>query len=261
MKRFLALSFLVLLSTTAEAKMITKEIPYKDGDVSLTGYLAYDDAVKTPAPGVLVVQEWWGQTDYVRSRTEQLAKMGYIAFAADMYGDRKIVETPDEAKALTEPFYADRGLMRQRGNAALETLKAQPQVDKRRLGVIGFCFGGTTALELARFGVDVKGVVSFHGGLDTDKPAVPAAVKAQVLALNGADDPMVPPAQKDAFKKEMETAGVTYKSIDYAGATHAFTNPGATEKGKKFNMPVAYNEKAATESWAEMSTFFQRLFK
>lgn len=250
-----------LTSPAAHAALVTKEIRYQDGPTALTGYLAYDESIKSPAPGVLVVHEWWGHNDYVRQRAEQLASLGYIAFALDMYGTSVKGESPDEASKLAEPFYNDRDLMRRRALAGLDVLRSQPNVDVKNLGIIGYCFGGTVALELARAGTDLKGVVSFHGGLATPKPAAPAMVKAQVLALNGGADPFVPQEEKNSFIKEMTAAGVTFRSIDYPGVKHAFTNPAATATGEKYNIPVAYDETADKASWEEMRQFFQLLFK
>lgn len=262
MKRLLTFVFILFLTATpAKADMITQELKYKDGDTELTGRLIYSDTLKTPAPGVLVTPEWWGITDYTISRGLQIAALGYVALVVDVYGDNQTADNPEDAQKLATPFYQNPALFRGRMQAALDALKAQPQVDPARIGAIGYCFGGTGVLELARTGADVKGVVSFHGGLKTSKPAVPGTIKAQVLALNGADDPMSPPSDRDAFTKEMTAAGVTFKSVDYPGAIHAFTNPGATEKGEKFNLPIAYNEDADKMSSDEMKTFFQRLFK
>lgn len=261
MKKLFFILTILFMTHTAEAKMITKEIPYKHGDVELTGYLVYDDSIKTPAPGVLLIPEWWGHNDYVRKRAEQVAAFGYVAFALDMYGTGKLVDTPDAAGKLATPFYEDRSLMRGRAQAGLDVLKAQPQVDATKLAVMGYCFGGTTALELARGGADVLGTVSFHGGLSTPTPAKDGVIKGRVLALNGADDPMVKPEEVAGFKAEMTAAHVNFKSIDYPGALHAFTNPAATEKGLKFNIPVAYNEAADQKSWEELKTFLQEIFK
>lgn len=261
MKKFLPLIAFLLFTTTAEAALITKDIVYKDGDTELTGYLVYDDAITTPVPGVLVIQEWWGLNDYIKGRAQQLAKLGYVAFAPDMYGTGKQADTPEIAQSLSKPFYEDPVVMRNRVKAGLDILTAQTQVDKNNIAAIGYCFGGTAALELARSGAAIKGVVSFHGGLDTKAPATIGDIKAEVLALNGGDDPFVPEAQKDAFNKEMTDAGAHFKSINYPGATHAFTNPAATERGKKFNLPIAYNEEADKKSWDEMISFFGKIFK
>lgn len=259
--RILALLLALAFSTPASAAIVTKEVPYKDGETELTGYFAYDDAATAPLPGVIVVHEWWGHNEYARKRAEMIAGLGYAAFAIDMYGTGKSAATPDEAKSLSSPFYENRALMHSRAVAGLNALKAQPQVDAARLGAVGYCFGGTVALELARRGEDLKGVVSFHGGLSAPERAEPGRVKAQVLALNGGDDPMVRQEEKDNFVAEMKAAGVNFKSIDYPGATHAFTNPKATEIGERFSLPVAYNEAADQKSWEEMKKFLGRLLK
>ncbi|MBI1215999.1 MAG: alpha/beta hydrolase [Alphaproteobacteria bacterium] len=255
------LAFAVFLAAApAQAALVKKEIRYKDGETALTGYLVYDDAAKTPAPGVLVAHEWWGYNDYAKTRADDLAKLGYVAFALDMYGTGKEGATPDEASALSKPFYEDRALMRRRAMAGLKVLEDQPQVDKTRLGAVGYCFGGAVVLELARAGADLKGVVSFHGNLSTPLPAQKGAVKAEVLELGGAEDKFVSQDEKQAFAQEMKNAGVAFAMKDYKGATHAFTNPAATAMGEKFNLPIAYNAKADEESWQAMKAFFARLF-
>lgn len=255
----LALIALVAFSSPAFAKIVTKEIPYKDGDTALTGYIAYDDAKTGKLPGVLVVHEWWGHNEYARKRAEQLAGLGYVAFALDMYGTGVTGPKPDSAAALSKPFYDDRKLMQSRANAGLAVLAAQENVDASRIAVAGYCFGGTVALELARGGADVKGVVSFHGGLGTPVRAEKGGIKGEILALNGADDPMVPEAERKAFAEEMTAAGVPFKSIDYPGATHAFTNPAADVVARLYNIPVAYNKDADAKSWVEMEAFLKRV--
>ncbi|MEZ0225381.1 MAG: dienelactone hydrolase family protein [Alphaproteobacteria bacterium] len=249
----------IFAATPAQAKLVTKDITYKDGDTELTGHFAYDDAAKAPMPGVVVVHEWWGNNDYSKHRAEQLAGLGYAALAIDMYGSGKMAANPDEAGKMSKPFYDDRSLMLRRAQAGLKTLTEQPEVDKTRLGVIGYCFGGAVALEMARRGEDVKGVVSFHGNLSSPEAAEAGRVKAQVLVLNGGDDKFVSQQERDNFAKEMTAAGVTYRTVDYPGATHAFTNPAATETGKKFKLPIEYNESADKQSWDEMKKFFERL--
>lgn len=261
MKNFVFAALLLLCATQAQAAIVTQEIPYKDGDVELTGFLAYDDTNPGKAPGVAIIHEWWGHNDYARSRAEQLAGLGFVAFAIDMYGTGKIAATPEEAGALSKPFYDDRMLMRKRAQAGIDVLKAQPQTDAGNIAVIGYCFGGTVALEVARGGADVKGVVSFHGGLATPMPAQKGVVKAQVLALNGKNDSLVPEADRAAFLEEMTAANVNFKAVDYPGAVHAFTNPAATEIGQKFNMPVAYNAEADKQSFADMRSFFAKIFE
>jgi len=258
---YLLFALLLLAATTARAELVAKEIKYKDGEVELTGYYVYDDAFTAPLPGMIVVHEWWGHNDYARRRADQLAGLGYAAFALDMYGTGKMGMNPAEATALSKPFYEDRKLMVSRAEAGLNTLLAQPQVDATRTGAVGYCFGGTVALEMARKGIDLKGVAAFHAGLSTPERAEPARVKAQVLALNGGADEMVKQEERDNFVAEMKAAGVTFKSVDYPGALHAFTNPKATEIGERFKIPVAYDADADKKSWAEMEAFFARLFK
>lgn len=257
----LLLILMLLAASPAQAAIVTKEIPYQDGSVSLTGYLAYDDAAPSPAPGVLVIHEWWGHNNYARMRAEMLAKLGYVAFALDMYGTGVKAEAPDAAQKLSKPFYDDRNLMRSRARAGLNVLTSQEKVDKTNIGVIGYCFGGTAALELARAGTDVKSVVSFHGGLATTMPAQAGDVKARLLVLNGGADPLVSDKEKQDFINEMTAAKADFRSIDYPGATHAFTNPDATEIGKKFNIPVAYNKDADERSWDEMQRNLADVFK
>lgn len=252
---------MTLSSLNAHAAIVTRDIDYTDGDVALRGYYTYDDAIKTPRPGVIVVHEWWGLNDYAKRRAKELAEMGYAAFAVNMYGTGVTADTPATATETSAPFYKDRALMSGRAKAGLDVLAAQPEVDKTKLAAIGFCFGGTTVLELARSGADIKGVVSFHGGLATPAPAKEGSIKGAVLALNGGADPMVAQAEKDAFAKEMQAAKVNFKSIDYAGATHAFTNPDATAIGEKFKIPVAYNPEAEKQSMGEMKKFLHTIFK
>jgi dienelactone hydrolase len=242
----------------------TKTIEYKCGDVTLQGYIAYVD--KAPAatpgagakrPGVLVFAEWWGLNDYAKRRARELAELGYVALAADMYGQGATTKDPQEAAKFTGPLRADRKLMRARARAALDVLAANEVVDPKRIGAIGYCFGGTVALELARSGADVAGTVSFHGGLDTPDPADAKNIKGKILACNGADDPHVTAAQVEAFEKEMRDAKVDWQLINYGGAVHAFTNPDAGKAGMN---GVAYNASADRRSWQAMVSFFHEVF-
>lgn len=250
---------LLCMAQPAQAKIVTKEIAYKDGDTALTGYFAYDDATEGKLPGVLVVHEWWGHNDYARKRAEQLAGLGYAAFALDMYGTGVKGDTPDAAGALAKPFYDDRSLMRSRAGAGLAVLTAQENVDASRIAVVGYCFGGTVALEMARGGADVDGVVSFHGGLGTPARAAKGDIRGEILALNGAADPMVPEAERKAFAEEMTAAHVSFKSVDYPGATHAFTNPAADVVARLYGIPVGYDKEADEKSWEEMKAFLTRV--
>ena len=241
-----------------QAGLHTEPIEYKHGDVVLEGYLAYDDSTQDKRPGVLVVHEWTGHNPYVRKRAEQLAGLGYVAFALDMYGKGVQAKDAKEAAQLASTYKNDRKLMRARANAGLDVLRKQPLVDTERLAAIGYCFGGTTVLELARGGADLAGVVSFHGDLATPTPEDARNIKGKVLALHGADDPFVPPAVVAAFEEEMRKGGVDWQLVKYGGAVHSFTNPGA---GNDNSRGAAYNEKADHRSWEAMKVFFAEILK
>jgi dienelactone hydrolase len=246
-----------LAPVLAQAAIETKAVEYRQGDTRLVGYLAAPRDAKGLLPGVLVVHEWMGLNDYAKRRAEQLAELGYVAFAADIYGDGKIAADAKEAGALAGSYKKDRALLRARAAAGLATLEAQPGVAKDRIAAIGYCFGGTAVLELARGGAEVAGVVSFHGSLDTPAPQDAKNIRAKVLALHGADDPLVPADQVAAFEQEMRAGGVDWQLIAYGGAVHGFTNPahgGDNRKG------VAYNAAADARSWAAMRQFFAELF-
>jgi dienelactone hydrolase len=261
MRRLMWFALLIAFVGTVQAKVVTKEITYTANGLELKGYLAYDDAQKAQRPGVLVVHEWWGQNDYIRKRARMLAELGYVALALDMYGDGKVAAHPQDASKFSGEVMKNLDVAEQRFMAGLALLKQQPQTDKQRIAAIGYCFGGGVVLAMARRGVDLNGVVSFHGSLGAGAPAEPGKVKAKILVLNGADDPFTKPEQIAAFKEEMKAAGVDYEFVNYPGAKHSFTNPDATENGKKFQLPLEYNAKADKESWQKMQSFFQQIFK
>jgi dienelactone hydrolase len=241
----------------AHAELKTQIVEYKQGDTLLEGYRAWDDSFKGLRPGILVVHEWTGLGDYAKRRAEKLAGLGYIAFAADIYGKGVRPQTVPEASAESGKYKADRKLLRARAQAGLEALKGSPGVDKAKTAAIGYCFGGGTVLELARSGAEVNGVVSFHGNLDTPDPKDASNIKARILVLHGGADPFVPFAQVEAFKNEMEGAKVDYQLVVYSGAQHSFTNPASDGK-----LPGAlYDARADARSWAEMQSFFAALFK
>lgn len=244
------LSFLGM--STVRAEIRTEIVEYRDGDVTLEGFVAWDDA-RTGAPGVLVVHQWMGLTDYEKSRCRQLAELGYVAFAADIYGKGIRPDNPQDAGKQAGIFKTDRKLYRQRLNLGLDQLKARPSVSKEQLGAIGYCFGGTGVLELARSGADVSGVVSFHGGLDSPEPEAGKNIRCSILVCHGADDPFVPEKDIDAFKTEMNSAKVDWQMDIYSGAVHSFTDPRA---GNDNSRGAAYNEKADKRSWAAMKSFF-----
>ncbi|MEI7999557.1 MAG: dienelactone hydrolase family protein [Candidatus Omnitrophota bacterium] len=241
----------------AFAEVRSQTIEYKQGGATLEGYLAYDDASQGKRPGVLVVHEWKGLNEYAKMRADMLAKLGYVAFAADIYGKGVRPETFEQAGAEAGKYKNDRPLLRQRVLAGLEMLKAQMKVDVSHIAAIGYCFGGTTVLELARAGTDIKGIVSFHGGLSSPTPADAKNIKTRILVLHGADDPFVPPAEVVGFEKEMQDAKVDYQLIKYPNAVHGFTNPANTGEPKG----ALYNKEADNRSWKEMQRFFKELFQ
>jgi len=247
-----------MAAASASAAIKTEAVEYKDGDTALEGYLAYDDSAKAPQPLVLVVHEWWGLNDYAKGRARQLAEMGYVAFAVDMYGKGVLATDAKQAGELAGKLRSDRKLMRQRITAALEAAKANPRVDAKRIAAIGYCFGGTVVLELARSGADIAAVVSFHGGLDTPAPADGKNIKCKVLVLSGADDRSVPLSQIASFEDEMRQGKVDYQIVLYGGAVHGFTKPA---NGNDPSKNVAYNAEADRRSWQAMKDFFAEIFK
>ncbi len=245
----------------AEPKIQGETVEYSAQGVVMKGYLAYDVNVKGRRPGVLVVHEWWGLNDYARKRARMLAELGYTALAVDMYGDGRIVMHPDDAGKFSSELMKNFDVGKARFTAAMDFLKQQSTVDPTRIAAIGYCFGGGVVLNMARQGVDLKGVASFHGSLTSVKPAQSGSVKAKILVLNGADDKFTTPEQIEAFKQEMKSAGADFQFISYPGAMHSFTNPEATELGKKFNLPLAYNANADRKAWDELKKFLNMIFK
>jgi dienelactone hydrolase len=237
--------------------MKTQTIEYKDGATSLRGYLAYDDQKSGKRPGVLVMPEAFGLGTHAKERVERLAKMGYVAFGGDPYGDGQAVNDLQEAIKLATPLFTDAAKARQRTRAALDVLASRPEVDPNRLASIGFCMGGTLSLEIARDGAPLKGVVTFHSGLATQKPAEAGKFKAKVLINHGADDPLVPAAQVGAFTEEMTKAGVDWQFISYGGAKHSFTNVEADKVG---NPGISYHRPTDLRSWKALTSFFEEIF-
>jgi len=257
-----AVIFMILAATvsTARGEVRGEPVTYTDGTTTMKGYLAYDDGSSGKRPGILVVHEWWGQNEYVRKRARMLAELGYVALAVDMYGEGKVADHPDDAGKFSGEIRKNMDLGRRRFEAARKLLAGHPLTDPTRIGAIGYCFGGSVVLQMARDGSDLAGVASFHGGLSTDSPAKKGAVKAKVLVATGADDTFVPPDQVEAFRKEMRDAGADFRVISYPGAVHSFTNPDADANGKRFNLPLAYNAEADRKSWDEMKGFFSKIF-
>ena len=237
-----------------------QEITYTSKGKNFRGFVVYDENIKGKRPAILVIPEWWGMNEYTRSRARQLAGLGYIAMAVDVFGDGKIAANPQEAQELTKPFYSDPELGKTRVEAALKKLETFPQADATNTAAIGYCFGGNLVLNCAKLGVGFKGVVSFHGGLG-GAPVSKPLLKAKILVCNGGSDKFVSPESITAFRHAMDSIGADYTFKSYPNATHAFTNPESTSNGKKFNMPIEYNPAADKASWKDMEDFFNRLFR
>lgn len=247
---------LVLIPGLGLGAIVEKAVEYKDGDLVCEGWQAYDDATTAKRPGVLVVHQWTGVSDHEKSSARRLAELGYNVLVADVYG-KGVRPKPPAAGVEAGKYKSNRALLRHRVNAGLAVLAKDARTDATKLGAIGYCFGGTAVLELARSGAHVKGVVSFHGGLDSPAPEDGKNIKGKVLALHGADDPHVPAKDVAAFEKEMRDAGVDLKLVQYAGAVHGFTQVAA---GNDSSKGVAYNEAADKASWEEMKAFFAKVF-
>jgi len=262
MLRVLIVTILLLFSglDAVQAGVVGSEVNYSADGVEMKGYIAHNDKITTRRPGVLVVHEWWGHNGYARKRADMLAAEGYVALAVDMYGEGRQAAHPDEAGKFAGEVRKNLPMARRRFMAALETLKKHPMTDQDNLAAIGYCFGGGVVLQMARDGLDLKAVASFHGSLGTAEPAAPGKVKAAILVSNGGDDKFIPLEEINGFIKEMITAGADFSFHSYPGAMHSFTNPGADHFAEKFKMPVAYQEKADKDSWREMHAFFTRIF-
>lgn len=242
-----------------ESRIVSEKVTYMSGNDTLIGYLYYQENSNDKKPGIIVVPEWWGNNDYPQMRAEQLAKLGYTTLSADMYGNGKVVDNPQAAQENAGKVYADPNIMKSRMQAAYDFLNKNEHVEKDRIAAIGYCFGGSVCLNSASMGVPLDAVVSFHGGLEGFK-ATNEIKDVQTLVLNGKADKFVAPEHVANFRKEMEKVDAPYEFKEYEDATHAFTNPKATENGKQFNMPIAYNEQADKQSWQDMMQFFEKHF-
>lgn len=244
----------------AGVKLKEENITYTGDNATMNGYVVYDEHSDKKRPAVLVVHEWWGMGDYVKRRARELAALGYIAMAIDVYGNGQQANTPESAGAMAMPFYNDPLKTRTRIDAAIAKIKTYAQTDTSNIGAIGYCFGGAMLLNTVRIGDgDLKGIVSFHGNL-IGTPADKNLLRSKILVCHGNADAFVPPAEVAQFKKQMDSIGATYTFIGYDSATHAFTNPDATATGLKFKMDIKYNAAADTASWNDMKTFFGKLF-
>jgi len=268
MKKILIFLFVISIVTffscaekqKVEIELVENEVEYRTDSTLMKGYLVYDGNLEGKRPGVLIVHEWWGHNEYARKRARMLAELGYTALAIDMFGDGKQANHPEDAGKFAMEIFNNVPEAEARFLAAYELLKNNENTEADNIAAVGYCFGGSVVLHMARIGTDLKAAASFHGGLQAITPAEPNKVKAFVLVCNGADDPLVPAEQIEAFKNEMDNAGVKYEFKNYPGAVHSFTNPAADEFGKKFNMPLAYNENADKESWAELQKVLKDVF-
>lgn len=243
--------------TPQKVGLVEKEVTYSTDSTTMKGYLVYDGDLEGKRPGVIVVHEWWGNNDYSKNRARMLAKLGYTALALDMYGNGKVADNPNDAGKYATEVFTNIKQAEARFMAAYNLLKEQEQTDPEKIGAIGYCFGGSVVLHMASIGTDLAAVVSFHGGLKPVISSEPKNVKAHILVCTGGSDPMVPKEDVEKLKNEFDKAGVKYEIVTYPDATHAFTNPASDENGKKFNIPIAYNEKADKESWEKMKEFFK----
>lgn len=246
-------------SSNDRAQVKEENVSYNEGNTTLNGYLVYKDSSSAKRPAVLVVHEWWGLNDYSKGRAKQLADLGYVAMAVDMYGNGKTADNPTDAGTLAGPFYQDPGLIKRRIDAALQKLKTYPNVDTNNIAAIGYCYGGFVVLNAAKMGENFKGVVSFHGNLGGVTPDK-NLLKSKLLVLHGEADPIVKPEEVAMFKKQMDSVGANYTFKSYPNAKHAFTNPKADTVENKFHIGVGYNADADRQSWEEMKNFLASLF-
>lgn len=258
---FLILVFFINESVLiAQSNLIPKEVEYYSNGLKMKGYLVYDASIEGKRPGILVVHEWWGHNQYARKRANMLAELGYTAFALDLYGEGKLATNPTEAGSFASEVMANIETAKERFQAAYDILNKDETVIENQIGAIGYCFGGGVVLNMARLGVDLKGVVSFHGSLTTDNPAEINTVKCKILVCNGEDDSFITKDDIINFNEEMKNAGVDYNFINYPNSLHAFTNPEAEDNAQKFGLKIAYNKEADEKSWIDMQDFFKRVF-
>ena len=247
----------IAMMTSANAAIKEEPVTYSDGEATMKGFLVYDDASQAKRPGIIMVHEWWGITQHMHNQAKKFAEQGYTVLISDMYGDAKTADNPKDAGALSSSVMKNPTVMESRFKAARDQLAKQATVNPQKIGAVGYCFGGAVVVNMARSGADLAAVAGFHASLGLNTPApAPGAVKAKVLILNGADDPFVKREQYDTVKKDFDAAKADYRVIEYPGAVHAFTNPEATELGKKFNLPLRYDAKVNEEAESEAAKFF-----
>lgn len=264
LKHFSSALFAVLIGFSAQAQsnMVAEEVVYTDpvDQTKLHGFVAYPAQAKKPLATVIVIHEWWGSNEYVRTRARNLAELGYLAFALDMYGEGKQGNDPGAASALATPFYKNPALAKQRIEAAMTQVSTYKQANTKKMAAIGYCFGGSMVLNAAKLGMDFKSVVSFHGGL-AGVPAEAGKTKAKILVCHGEADSFISAEELNGFRKNLDETKTSYEFIGYPGATHAFSNPNATDVGKKFNIPIAYQAEADAKSWKDMKKFLRKTLR
>jgi len=256
-RTILAFTILAILASTAQADVVTKTVTYSDGETQLQGFFAWDDSIKGKRPGVLVVHEWWGLNDYARTRARKLARLGYVAFALDMYGKGKVTEHPKEAGQWSSMIRKNQKAWQQRALAGLKVLTGHKLCDASKVAAIGYCFGGSTVLQLAYSGADLDAVVSFHGALPEPTPEQAKRIKSRILICHGAEDKFISDESIKALITALNTADVDFEFIAYANAVHSFTNPGADERNIS---GLKYNAKADRRSWRQMQLTFDDVF-
>lgn len=243
-----------------EPNIVGVEVSYATDSTEMKGYIVYDESIEGKRPGILVVHEWWGHNNYTRERANMLAELGYTALAVDMYGDGKQAEHPEDAGKFMNQVISNMDEAKARFTKAIETLQNHPSVDADKIAAIGYCFGGSVVLTMANAGVDLDAVAAFHSGLDLPIQPNAETLKVKILVCNGAADPFIPSESVEKFKADMDAVGADYKYISYENAVHAFTSPDADELGKKFDLPLAYDEKADNDSWSELQTLLKSVF-
>ena len=256
--KFALLVFGLFISSTINAKVVTEAVVYKEAGEEYTGYISYDNAIKGKRPGILVVHEWWGLDDYPKKRAEMLAKLGYVAFAVDMYGTGKVTDKAEQAKAWMTEATTDVEWWRERAMAGIRQLKQHKLVDKDKIAAIGYCFGGGTVLQLAYGGTDIKGIVSFHGSLPIADESSFGKIKARMLIAHGNADPFIPREVVTRFQDTLDKAGANWNMITYGNVRHSFTNTKSDSRGMD---ALKYDKHADEHSWKAMQVFFDEIFK
>ena len=255
-----AFLFTGMVAAEVSAAIKSQSVTYMVGNEEFTGYLVYDDSKTNKRPGIIVIHEWWGHDAYARKRAQMLAQKGYTALALDMYGTGKLANHPKDAQSFMSEATKSLGIMKARFTAAYHILKRHGTVDRTKMAAIGYCFGGNVAVNMALAGIDLDVAVAFHSTLDRWVKETPKELKTRIRVFNGADDPFLKKSAITAFDKLMKTTGADYKHIYYPGVVHSFTNPSATEKGKRFKIPLAYNAKADADSWKQTLDLFEKTF-